>query len=122
LLTVFTEGAISTLSLISFAILFVLIIGIFIWVLMNSLKVWTSNNNAPLQERSCKVVAKRMQLSSGSGKMNSNTSYYVTFEFADLSRQELWLGRQQFGYIVEGDRGNLTFQGTRFKEFERDVR
>lgn len=32
---------------------------------------------------------------------------------------ELWIGRQQFGYMVEGDIGNLTFQGTRFKEFER---
>lgn len=119
MLTVFTEGAISTLLLILFAVLFVLIIGTFIWVLMKSLKVWTSNNNAPLQERECKVVAKRMQLSGGSGKSSSNTSYYVTFEFEDQSRQELWIGRQQFGYMVEGDRGHLTFQGTRFKEFER---
>ncbi|NQX63396.1 DUF2500 domain-containing protein [Paenibacillus qinlingensis] len=97
----------------------ILAVGIFLSLIIKSLSVWTSNNNAPIQDRFCKVVAKRIQLSGNSSNLNSNTSYFVTFEFEDRSRMELWIGRQQFGYMVEGDIGYLTFQGTRFKEFER---
>ncbi|MNR27668.1 hypothetical protein D3C85_1449490 [compost metagenome] len=115
----FNEGAISSLVLILFIIIFVIVIGIFLFILIQSLAVWTSNNNAPIEDRSCKVVAKRIQFSGSSGDLSSNASYYVTFEFDDLSRLELWIGRQQFGYMSEGDTGRLTFQGTRFQEFER---
>ena len=31
----------------------------------------------------------------------------------------LWIFAHEYGYIVEGDRGRLTFQGTRFLSFER---
>ncbi|MDR6552533.1 DUF2500 domain-containing protein [Paenibacillus qinlingensis] len=115
----FNEGALSTLVLIAFIIILLFVVGIFLTIIMKSLSTWTSNNNAPIQDRVCRVVAKRIQFSGSNGHIGSNTSYYVTFEFDDLSRMELWIGRQQFGYMVEGDTGNLTFQGTRFKEFER---
>ncbi|OAS23874.1 DUF2500 domain-containing protein [Paenibacillus oryzisoli] len=113
------EGALSTLVLILFILILILAVGIFLSLIIKSLSVWTSNNNAPIQDRYCKVVSKRIQLSEGSSNVNANTSYFVTFEFEDRSRIELWIGRQQFGYMIEGDRGNLTFQGTRFKEFDR---
>lgn len=113
------EGALSTLVLILFILILILVVGIFLALIIKSLSVWTSNNNAPIQDRFCKVIAKRIQLSGSSSNLNSNTSYFVTFELEDRSRMELWIGRQQFGYMVEGDIGNLTFQGTRFKEFER---
>lgn len=119
MLTDFNDGALGTLVLILFISIFVLVIGIFFFIIMKSLSAWTTNNNAPIQDRSCKVVAKRIQFSGSSNNLSSNTSYYVTFEFEDQSRMELWIGRQQFGYMVEGDTGNLIFQGTRFKEFER---
>jgi len=32
---------------------------------------------------------------------------------------ELEIPRDEFGYLVEGDKGKLTFQGTRFLDFER---
>ncbi|KRF02425.1 hypothetical protein ASG89_24445 [Paenibacillus sp. Soil766] len=112
------EGALSTLVLILFILILILVVGIFLSIIMKSLSVWSSNNNAPIQDRFCKVVSKRIQLSGRSSNLSSNTSYYVTFELEDQSRLELWISRQQFGYMVEGDIGNLTFQGTRFKEFE----
>jgi len=34
-------------------------------------------------------------------------------------RFELQLQGQEYGLLVEGDRGKLTFQGTRFLEFQR---
>ena len=34
-------------------------------------------------------------------------------------RMELHLSGQEYGLLIEGDRGNLTFQGTRYLGFER---
>ncbi|NQX67875.1 DUF2500 domain-containing protein [Paenibacillus alba] len=102
-----------------FILIFVLVIGGFIFIIIKSLSTWVSNNASPLQNRTCKVVAKRMQVSRGSGDSTSSTSYYATFEFEDRSRLELYIGRQQFGYIVEGDLGTLSYQGTRYKAFSR---
>ncbi|MEC0226591.1 DUF2500 domain-containing protein [Paenibacillus alba] len=102
-----------------FILIFVLVIGGFIFIIIKSLSTWVSNNASPLQSRTCKVVAKRMQVSGGSGDSTSSTSYYATFEFEDRSRLELYIGRQQFGYIVEGDLGTLSYQGTRYKAFSR---
>ncbi|OPH53599.1 hypothetical protein BC351_05685 [Paenibacillus ferrarius] len=102
-----------------FILIFVLVIGGFIFIIIKSLSTWASNNASPLQSRTCKVVAKRMQVSGGSGDSTSSTSYYATFEFEDRSRLELHIGRQQFGYIVEGDLGTLSYQGTRYKAFSR---
>ncbi|OCT16487.1 hypothetical protein A8709_02095 [Paenibacillus pectinilyticus] len=117
----FPNGSSGYLFLIIFISIFILVIGTFLFVIIKSLMDWTSNNNAPIQDRHCLVVAKRMQLSSGSGHLSSVTSYsyYITFEFEDQSRLELSVERQPFGHILEGDRGNLTFQGTRFKDFVR---
>jgi hypothetical protein len=62
-----------------------------------------------------------MHVSGGSGDSSASTSYYATFEFEDRNRLELGVGREQFGYIVEGDQGTLTYQGTRFKDFSRPL-
>jgi hypothetical protein len=104
-----------------FTILAVLIISFILFMVVKGLMTWSANNASPIQSRSCKVVAKRMQVSGGSGDSSASTSYYATFEFEDRSRLELRVGRQQFGYIVEGDQGILTYQGTRFKEFSRTL-
>ncbi|MBW4083991.1 DUF2500 domain-containing protein [Paenibacillus sp. S150] len=45
--------------------------------------------------------------------------FYVTFEFQDGSRAELMVPDREFGLIVEGDKGRLSYQGTRFKGFVR---
>jgi hypothetical protein len=65
------------------------------------------------------VVAKRGHVSGGSGDSSSSTSYYVTFEVRGGERHELQLTGPQFGTLVEGDRGQLSMQGTRYKGFNR---
>lgn len=117
----FSGGSGGNLFLIIFMCVFVLVIGTFIILIIKSLMTWSSNNASPIQSRNCKVVAKRMHVSGGSGDSSASTSYYATFEFEDRSRLELRVGREQFGYIVEGDQGTLTYQGTRFKEFSRPL-
>ncbi|SDO02590.1 Protein of unknown function [Paenibacillus sp. yr247] len=109
------------LFLLLFTIFAVLIIGFILFILIKGFMLWSSNNASPIQSRKCKVVAKKMQVSGGSGASSASTSYYATFEFEDRSRLELRVGQQQFGYIVESDQGILTYQGTRFKEFVRPL-
>ncbi len=81
-----------------------------------------SNNAQPVQAVPAAVVAKRIN-TWGSSSANTggsvNTSYYVTFEMADGERQELGMGGRDYGLLVEGDRGTLSFQGTRYKGFDR---
>ncbi|MFD1775121.1 DUF2500 domain-containing protein [Paenibacillus rhizophilus] len=46
---------------------------------------------------------------------------YVTYEFQNGARIELEVPDNMYGLVVEGDRGELTYQGTRFKGFNRAV-
>ena len=46
--------------------------------------------------------------------------FYVTFEVESGDRMELSVVGSEFGLLVEGDKGRLTFQGTRYLGFERE--
>ncbi len=50
----------------------------------------------------------------------NSTFYYVTFQVDSGDRFELGVSGTDYGILVEGDKGKLTFQGTRFKEFKRN--
>ena len=49
----------------------------------------------------------------------TNTTYYVCFQFETGDRLELRVSGREYGMIAEGDRGKLTFQGSRYLDFER---
>ena len=51
----------------------------------------------------------------------TSTSYYVTFEVESGDRMEFSVRGQDYGMLVEGDEGRLSFQGTRFLDFERNI-
>ena len=53
--------------------------------------------------------------------MHHSTRYHVTFEVESGDRMELSLSGHEFGMLVEGDTGRLSFQGTRYLSFERDM-
>ncbi|WP_337982915.1 DUF2500 domain-containing protein [Lysinibacillus sp. C5.1] len=73
------------------------------------------NNNSPELTVPSKIVAKRTDTRDSS----AHTSYYVTFEVQSGDRIELKLDGRNYGLLAEHDFGILTFQGTRFKTFER---
>jgi hypothetical protein len=100
-------------------LVFTLVVGTFLFVIIRGLKLWLSNNAAELVRQSCSVVDKRTEVWGGSGESSTNTNYYITFQFADNTRKELPISPKHFGVIVIGDQGELTFQGSRFKEFKR---
>ena len=97
---------------------------IFGLVLFRAISQWNRNNNSPRLTVPAVVVAKRGHTTHHHDAGNihhshSSTTYYATFQFESGDRLELHIPSIQFGYLVEGDRGNLTFQGTRFLGFER---
>ena len=53
------------------------------------------------------------------GHYTASTSYYVTFEVDSGDRMELCVSGEEYGMLVEGDCGKLSFQGTRYLSFER---
>ena len=106
----------------------VLVFGVFIAVAVKLLSQWSKNNNSPRLTVPATVVAKRTNVShhhnhnhTGTGMHHTGTSttYYVTFQVESGDRMELHMAGREFGLLVEGDRGVLTFQGTRYLSFER---
>lgn len=98
-----------------FLAVFGLAIGIFVSVLVKNGKQNRQNNASPRLTCDATVVTKRTHVWGD----HSHTDYYVTFQFESGDRFEMEIPHNQFGYLVEGDNGKLTFQGTRFISFER---
>lgn len=95
------------------------VIGGIIFTAGKGLGSWSRNNASPLITRNAVVVAKRTEVWGGSGDQSASTSYYVTFQFEDNSREEFQVKGSQYGMLVEGDAGELESQGTRFLDFRR---
>lgn len=109
---------------IMFFIMFGLFFLVFVGTLLKGLGEWNRNNHSPKLTVPVTVVAKRTNVSrrhhgGEHHHTSTSTTYYVTFQVESGDRMELHLSGSQFGLIVEGDKGLLTFQGTRFLNFER---
>lgn len=109
-----------------FSITFVLVFGVIIFVVIKGISQWNKNNHSPVLIVDARLVAKRTDVShyhnnTGNGAMHTSTSttYYATFEVESGDRLELCVSGYEYGMMAEGDYGRLTFQGTRFKSFER---
>ena len=107
-----------------FCIVFLLVIGVFVFALVKGLSTWNKNNQSPKLTVPATVVAKRTNVSRHhtAGNMHHHhvsTSYYVTFQVSSGDRMELHMSGQEYGLLIEGDHGNLSFQGTRYLGFER---
>lgn len=98
-----------------FLAIFGLVFGLIISTLVKSSRQNRSNDAAPRVTAPVTVVTKRTQVWGD----HAHTTYFTTFQFASGDRLELEIPHSQFGYLVEGDRGELTFQGIRFLDFQR---
>ena len=99
-----------------FAVQF-LFIAVFIFILVQIISGWHKNNKAPRLSVDATVVAKRR--STHYHNHHHSHSYHVTFQVASGDRMELTVPHSEYGLLVEGDFGVLSFQGTRFLGFER---
>ena len=111
---------------IMFSIIFIIVIGMFVVTAIKGIGQWNKNNNSPRLTVPATVVAKRTNVShhnhagtNGHHHHSTSTTYYVTFQVESGDRMELHLSGHEFGMLVEGDKGKLSFQGTRYLGFER---
>lgn len=107
-----------------FGITFVLVIGVFVVTIVRGIGEWNKNNHSPRITVPVTIVSKRTHVSRhrGAGKhhhSHTSTSYYVTFQLSSGDRMEFHVPGEEYGLLVEGDRGELSFQGTRYLGFER---
>ena len=100
-----------------FTSIFVLVIAVFVVAFTRMIRQWNKNNRSPRLTVPAKVVAKRTNHSRSDH--TTTTRYFVTFEVESGDRMELMLMGTEFGMLVEGDFGKLSFQGTRYLNFER---
>ena len=104
---------------------FITVFGLIIYSVIMSHKQYRKNNNAPILTVAATVVDKRSRVghSGGNAEMETSSShytdYFVTFEVESKSRLEFEVQDNEYGFLVKGDQGKLTFQGTRFISFER---
>ena len=95
---------------------FAFVMFMFISTFIKGAKQSKINRNSPVLDVEAKVVAKRMAVRGD----HSHTYYYVTFEVPSGDRMELHVSGTEYGLLIEGDKGSLSFQGTRYLGFERE--
>lgn len=110
---------------------FAVVIVLFVVAAVRGISQWNKNNHAPRLTVAAAVVAKRTDVShhqhanagDASGAhgfhTSTSTSYYVTFQVDSGDRMEFHVSGSEYGMLAEGDRGSLSFQGTRYLGFVR---
>ncbi|OAB42443.1 DUF2500 domain-containing protein [Paenibacillus glacialis] len=109
-------------------IFIVVIIGILLLSAGKGILQWNNNNKQPqITVGSC-IVSKRNEVKQHHNHQNdqissyTRTSYYITFEIDSGDRIEFVVNGEEYGLCAEGDMGQLTFQGTRYMGFHRNLR
>ena len=108
-------------------VIFVLVFGIIIVAMVRGIGEWNKNNHSPKLSVPAKVVSRRTAVSrhhhhQGNGMHHTHTatSYYATFQVESGDRMEFEISDTEYGMLAEGDSGKLTFQGTRYLNFQRN--
>lgn len=102
-----------------FFVIFFGVLGVFIVTSIKGIGRWLNNNRQQVFSDPVRVLDKRTHVWGGSGNSRAHTSYYVTFEFENGDRQEFMVPGEMYGQTAAGDTGTLTWQGTRFHDFQR---
>lgn len=109
-----------------FTLVFVLVIVMFVVTAVRGISQWNKNNNSPRLTVPATIVAKRTNVThhhhNGAGghhHHHTSTTYYVTFQVDSGDRMEFQVDGTEYGMLIEGDRGELSFQGARYLSFER---
>ena len=116
-----------------FTLMFLLVFGMIVFTVIRGIGQWNKNNNSPRLTVEAEAVSRRSQTStsqtpvagdiSGAHGFHTHydTVYYVTFQVESGDRMEFHVSGHEYGMIAEGDKGRLTFQGTRYLGFERTM-
>ena len=108
-----------------FAVVFVCVLVMWFTMIRTVRRTVRQNDRSPRLTVEATVVGRRTDVSHyhrgdvSAHSVSSYSTYYVTFEVESGDRMELCVSGQEYGMLIEGDRGRLTFQGTRFLDFQR---
>lgn len=114
-----------------FTLTFICFFGFFIYTMIaqarRASKQRRMDDAAPRLTVEARVVTKRTEVDSHrhhnsathTGYTSYSTNYYATFQFESGDRLELAVNGLDYGMLVEGDHGQLSFQGSRFLGFMR---
>jgi hypothetical protein len=112
-------------------IIFVIVIGGILFSVFKGIGQWHKNEQSPKLSVPAIVKSKRADVSRRSNihhhqqdnhhhhTSSTHTRYFVTFEFESGDRSEFHVSGKEYGLLSKDDTGMLTFQGTRYLEFER---
>lgn len=111
----------SQLFSIIWVLAFLVILGTIAYRLILSIRQRSRDNHSPRLTVETTIVAKRQDFYTqrANNATLHHTHYYVTFQVESGDRMELEVEGRDFGMLVEGDKGKLTFQGSRFLSFVR---
>jgi hypothetical protein len=98
-------------------LMFMSMFGFILFLIVKGMARWSDNNSQPVRSERARILARRTSTSGGN---HVSTSYYLTFELPTGERREFAVGGSEYGMLVQHDTGLLTYQGTRYKGFQRD--
>ena len=113
-------------------IMLVLIIAIFTAIFFRCIFEWTMNKCSAMESVDAFVVAKQQGMiqqqipnagdaTGGHGfTLQEQPWYKITFRMTDSTEKEFNVDDQSFRELKEGEKGILTYQGTRYLGFKKD--
>ena len=113
-------------------IMLVLIIAIFTAIFFRCIFEWTINKCSAMESVDAFVVAKQQGMiqqqipnagdaTGGHGFTLQEQSWYkITFRMSDNTEKEFNVDNQSFRELKEGEKGILTYQGTRYLGLKKD--
>ena len=113
-------------------IMLVLIIAIFTAIFFRCIFEWTINKCSAMESVDAFVVAKQQGMiqqqipnagdaTGGHGfTLQEQPWYKITFRMTDSTEKEFNVDNQSFRVLKEGEKGILTYQGTRYLGFKKD--
>ncbi|WP_019120030.1 DUF2500 domain-containing protein [Brevibacillus massiliensis] len=108
-----------------FLLFFLAVAGFILFGILRTVRYYVKNATSPMLTTRARVIAKRIEVTGHTSMHNneahrhSRTYYYVTFETPSGERMELVTSGREYGLLVEGDEGVLTYQGEWYKSFQR---
>ena len=106
---------------------FLLVFGAIAFAIISGIAQWMKDNAAPVETFEARVIARRTKATqhqstsdtTHSASRWTSYSYFATFEYSNGQRREFGIAESEYGVLIEGDKGTLTFQGSRYKGFAR---
>lgn len=105
-----------------------LIVGVILFALLRGLYIWNKDNHSPRVTEEAEVYTKRQDVSTFTKKgrdvhfgsyRSIYVRYFVVFQTRNSGIVKLKVRSDDFDMVREGEKGLLTFQGTRFLGFEK---